>query len=63
MNAEKLRGLSLDELKKELLELLKESFKLRIRHSSGDLKNTSTLKKVRRNIARVLTILHEKKVS
>lgn len=47
------------ELKKSLEELLREKLKLRLANSSGELKDISRIKKVRRNIARILTLLHE----
>ena len=50
----------MDELKKELLELLKAQFGLRMQIATQQLTKTSELKKARRDIARVRTILHEK---
>lgn len=45
------------ELEEKLTELLKEKFKLRLAKSSGELTQVSRVKKVRRDIARVLTLL------
>ena len=45
------------ELKKSLESLLREQFKLRLVRDSGELTDFSKIKKVRRNIARVLTLL------
>ncbi|MCK6408855.1 MAG: 50S ribosomal protein L29 [Thauera sp.] len=60
MNAIELRAKSADELNKELLELLKAQFSLRMQHATQQLGNTSQIGKVRRDIARVRTILREK---
>ncbi|MHB1373463.1 MAG: 50S ribosomal protein L29 [Thauera sp.] len=60
MNATDLRAKSADELNKELLELLKAQFSLRMQHATQQLGNTSQIGKVRRDIARVRTILREK---
>lgn len=60
MNATELRNKSVDELKTELLDLLKEQFKLRMQHATGQLARNHLLKDVRRNIARVKTVLHQK---
>lgn len=59
--AEVLRGLSLDQLDDKLLELKKEQFNLRFQKSSGQLENTSRVRKVRRAIARVMTIARQKR--
>ena len=48
------------ELKKELDALLKEQFGLRMQVATQQLQNTSKLKQVRRGIARVRTLIHEK---
>ncbi len=60
MNATELRAKSADELNKELIELLKAQFSLRMQHATQQLGNTSQVGKVRRDIARVRTILREK---
>lgn len=60
MKAQELRQKSSDELQKELIELRQEQFKLRMQASTGQLSQTHLLHKVRRNIARVKTILTEK---
>ncbi|MCP5268444.1 MAG: 50S ribosomal protein L29 [Zoogloeaceae bacterium] len=62
MNASELRTKSADELNKELLELLKAQFSLRMQLATQQLSNTSQLGKVRRDIARVRTLLREKAV-
>ena len=60
MKAKELRSKSLDELNKELLDLLKAQFGLRMQVATQQLSNTSQLSKVRREIACVRTILREK---
>ena len=60
MKASELRAKSADELKKELVELLKAQFSLRMQLATQQLTNTSQVRKVRRDIARVQTLLTEK---
>ena len=60
MKASELRGKNADDLKKELESLLRAQFGLRMQLATQQLANTSQLKKVRRDIARVRTIMREK---
>ncbi len=60
MKAQDLREKSVEELKSELLNLLREQFNLRMQAATGQLQQTHTLKTVRRDIARVKTVLTEK---
>lgn len=60
MKASELRAKSVDELKAELLGLLKAQFVLRMQHATQQLAKNSELKKVRRDIARTRTVLKEK---
>jgi large subunit ribosomal protein L29 len=60
MKASELRAKNGDELQKELNELLKAQFGLRMQHATQQLANTSQMKKVRRDIARVRTMMKEK---
>lgn len=60
MKASELRAKNADELTTELHELLKAQFGLRMQHATQQLGNTSQMKKVRRDIARVRTVLKEK---
>ena len=62
MKASELRTKSADELNKELLDLLKAQFSLRMQHATQQLTNNSQLGKVRKDIARVRTILHERAI-
>jgi len=60
MTAKELNEKTVDELRAELIELLKEQFNLRMQHATGQLSNSSQLKTVRRSIARVKTIIRQK---
>ena len=60
MKAAELKGKSPDELRKELASLLKAQFSLRMQKATQQLQNTSQLGKVRRDIARVRTVLAQK---
>ncbi|MAO61003.1 50S ribosomal protein L29 [Alloalcanivorax profundimaris] len=60
MKASELRDKSVEELQNHQLELLEEQFKQRMQLASGQLSQTHQLGKVRRDIARVKTILREK---
>ena len=59
MKAVDVRAKSEDELKGELISLRKEAFNLRFQAASGQLENTARIRQVRRDIARVKTVLHE----
>ena len=63
MKSNELRAKSGDELQKELSELLKAQFGLRMQHATQQLTNTSQIKKVRRDIARVRTVLQQQKAA
>ncbi|ETD71351.1 50S ribosomal protein L29 [Pelistega indica] len=60
MKASELRSKDATELNKELEDLLKAQFNLRMQRATQQLSNTSQLGKVRRDIARVRTLLTEK---
>jgi large subunit ribosomal protein L29 len=60
MNLAQLRKDSKEGLDTELLSLVRERFNLKIQMASGQLKQTHSLKQVRRNIARIKTIITEK---
>ncbi len=62
MKASELRTKSVDELNKDLLDLLKAQFGLRMQLATQQLSNTSQMSKVRRDIARVRTLIREKAV-
>ena len=58
MKAADLTTKSPDELRQSLLDLKKEQFNLRFQKASGQLENTARVRQVRRDIARIKTILH-----
>jgi len=60
MKASELKAKSVEELNAELLGLLREQFNYRMQASTGQLAQTHVLRTVRRNIARVKTIITEK---
>jgi large subunit ribosomal protein L29 len=60
MKASELRAKSVEDLNKELLDLLKAQFSLRMQLATQQLNNTSQVGKVRRDIARVRTLMREK---
>ena len=61
MDAKELRSKNEAELGEELLGLLREQFNLRMQKATGQLSNSARMKSVRRDVARVKTILNEKK--
>jgi large subunit ribosomal protein L29 len=60
MKAKEVRDLTLDQLDDQLLALKKEQFNLRFQRASGQLENTSRVRAVRRDIARIKTIARQK---
>ncbi len=60
MNAQDLREKTPDQLREELANLKKESFNLRFQQANLVLENTARMRQVRRDTARVKTILNEK---
>ncbi|SEV96714.1 LSU ribosomal protein L29P [Aliiroseovarius sediminilitoris] len=59
MNAKELRDQSPDQLREKLAELKKEAFNLRFQQATGALENTARMRQVRRDAARVKTVLNE----
>ncbi|MBV5311475.1 50S ribosomal protein L29 [Chromatium okenii] len=59
MKANELRKSSLDELQKQLMELLREQFNLRMQRGTGQLSKPSQMKTGRRDIARIKTVMAE----
>jgi large subunit ribosomal protein L29 len=62
MKAEEIRAKSADELAKELVALKEELFKLRFQHATNQLENPQRIGAVKRDIARVNTILREQEL-
>lgn len=56
-----LRAMSDNELENKLLEAKKEQFNLRVQQSTGQLQNTAVIRSVRREIAKINTLLAERK--
>jgi len=61
MKARELRDLSVEELRQKRQELARQLFNLRFQHATGQLENTMALRKGRRDLARVNTLMTEKK--
>ena len=61
--AENLRANTVDELKTKVVELKKEQFNLRFQRASGELENTARMRTIRREIARIKTVLGQKLAS
>jgi len=62
MKASELRSSNVEELGKQLEDLLKEQFNLRMQQGTGQLSRPSQMRSVRRDIARIKTVMHEMKV-
>ena len=60
MDVKELRNKTPDQLRDELVALKKEAFNLRFRQATGQLENTARMRQVRREAARVKTVLNEK---
>lgn len=60
MKTNDLREKSVEQLNEVLVDLLKQQFGLRMQHATGQLGKTSSIKQVRRDIARVKTVIAEK---
>jgi len=62
MKANEIRSMSVEELDKQLLDLKKDLFMLRMQHATNHLDNPVKISNVRRDIARVKTVLREKQL-
>ncbi|MFT5868054.1 MAG: large subunit ribosomal protein L29 [Paracoccaceae bacterium] len=60
MNAQELRDKTPDQLRDELTSLKKEAFNLRFQQATGQMENTARIRSVRRDAARVKTVLNQK---
>lgn len=63
MNATDVRAMTADQLSDELLKLKKEQFNLRFQRATGQLEKTARVREVRRDIARIKTIMAEAKAA
>ncbi len=61
MKADDLRSMTIDQLDDEVLKLKKEQFNLRFQRATGQLENSSRVRQVRRDIARIKTIAAQKR--
>lgn len=61
MKAAEIQDLDIEQLERRVAETRRELFNLRFQNATGQLENTGQLKEVRRNIARLLTVLNKKK--
>ncbi len=62
MKIKEIRDLGTDELRQKNKELVEELFKLRLRHTSGQLESPAMMRSVWKNIARVMTVIKEREV-
>ena len=60
MNAQELNAKTPDQLRDELVALKKEAFNLRFQQATGQLENTARMRAVRRDVARIQTVLNQK---
>jgi large subunit ribosomal protein L29 len=60
MNAKELNDKTPDQLRDELVALKKEAFNLRFQQATSQLENTARIRQVRRNVARIKTVLNQK---
>ncbi|RMC37353.1 50S ribosomal protein L29 [Paracoccus alkanivorans] len=60
MDAQELKSKTPDQLQEQLVSLKKEAFNLRFQQATGQLENTARMRAVRRDVARVKTILNQK---
>ena len=60
MNAQELRNKTPDQLREDLVALKKEAFNLRFQQATGQLESTARMRTVKRDVARVMTVLNEK---
>ncbi len=63
LKSEDLRHMTVDQLDDEVLKLKKERFNLRFQRATGQLENTSRVREVRRDIARIKTIAQQKRAA
>jgi large subunit ribosomal protein L29 len=63
LKSEDLRHMTVDQLDDEVLKLKKERFNLRFQRATGQLENTSRVREVRRDIARIKTVARQKRAA
>lgn len=60
MNAKELHDKTVDQLRDDLVALKKEAFNLRFQQATNQLENTARIRKVRRDVARINTVINQK---
>lgn len=60
MNAKDLRDQTPDQLREKLIDLKKEAFNLRFQQATNQIENTAQMRRVRRDVARVMTVMNQK---
>ncbi|MCF1707983.1 50S ribosomal protein L29 [Tabrizicola sp. J26] len=60
MNAQELKTKTPDQLRDQLVALKKEAFNLRFQQATGQLENTARMRAVRKDVARIKTVLNQK---
>jgi len=62
MKIKEIKDLSVDELKQKERDLVDELFRLKVRHATGQLDSSAMMKSVKKDIARIKTILKEREI-
>ena len=62
MKIKEIKDIGNDELAQKNKELVEELFKLRLQHTSGQLESPAMMRSVRKNIARIKTVMREREV-
>ena len=60
MKAEELKSKTPDQLRDSLVQLKKEAFNLRFQQATGQLENTARMRNIKRDVARIMTVLNQK---
>jgi large subunit ribosomal protein L29 len=63
MKVSEARGMDVERIDEEVVKLKKEQFNLRFQRATGQLENTARVRQVRRDIARLKTVAHEKRAT
>lgn len=63
MKVEELRNLKTEELNQQVKDLKEQLFTMRFQKASGQLENPSSIKNVRKSIARILTVIKERQIN
>ena len=62
MKTKEIRDLSIDELNQKERDLVDELFRLKVRHATGQLDSSAMMKSVKKDIARIKTVLKEREI-